>query len=340
MAIVDPRANFARSNVNQGYNASATTITIDPNDPNLSRWPSPTLRAYNAVWWNSTTYPDATDDPNVEVVRVTAISGAGNNDFTITRGQEGTAATNKNSSGSTYKLQLSYTAKLADDLDAGSVDVGAETVWVTENGAAGDGTTNDTAAITTSIAAGNHLIFPPGTYLVDGDITITKNNLLLEGRGIGISTIKIKDTSTGVTSCFALSNVANVTFRGLTIDGNKANNAGEAYDGINVGGTSTNIRIESCEINQCRTNGLFLDADDCYAVDSLFDANDASGVRVLGDDALFYGCRMRNNATGITLNATANQATFDSCFLSGNGVNLTDNTSTSPAFNHTRPSLP
>lgn len=62
---------------------------------------------FNAVWWNSTDYSDSSDDPNVEVIRVTAIS---TDTLTVTRGQEGITATTKNTGGKTYKISQSFTA--------------------------------------------------------------------------------------------------------------------------------------------------------------------------------------------------------------------------------------
>ena len=68
---------------------------------------------FNASWWNSTDYPDPSDDPNVEIVRVTGIS---TDTLTITRAQEGTSASTKNTSAKTYKLVAGASAKTLDDL--------------------------------------------------------------------------------------------------------------------------------------------------------------------------------------------------------------------------------
>jgi hypothetical protein len=97
--------NFAKATVSTGYDSSATTIALSaghgtklPNAP------------FNAVWWNSSSYPDPSDDPNVEVVRVTAIS---TDTLTITRAQEGTSASTKNT-GSTYKIIAPLTSRIAN----------------------------------------------------------------------------------------------------------------------------------------------------------------------------------------------------------------------------------
>jgi hypothetical protein len=69
---------------------------------------------YNLVWWDSTTYSDPADDPNVEIVRVTALA---TDTLTVVRAQEGTAATTKNTAVVTYKMFLGPTAKTIDGVD-------------------------------------------------------------------------------------------------------------------------------------------------------------------------------------------------------------------------------
>lgn len=108
---LDPTRNFLKQTLATGYSLSETAITL----PDATRFPNPdTDGHFNLVWWNVTDYTDPTDDPNKEIVRVTAISG---NIATITRGQEGTTATAKNLSGKTYQIALTLTKKTMDDID-------------------------------------------------------------------------------------------------------------------------------------------------------------------------------------------------------------------------------
>ncbi len=120
---VDPFVNFAKVTVSQGYDNSATNITLGSGSGTI--FPNPSVSGqYNLVWWNSTDYGDPSDDPNKEIVRCTAVSG---DTLTVARAQEGTAASIKNLSGKTYKIALSITAKVFTDLqtDAQSrVDTG------------------------------------------------------------------------------------------------------------------------------------------------------------------------------------------------------------------------
>lgn len=105
--MLDSVANFIQLTVSTGYGSSDTTIVLSAGGSLL---PSPD---FNMVWWDSTDYVNPALDPNVEIVRVTGVSG---NTLTITREQEGTEATAKNLSGKTYSMMLGITAKMITDI--------------------------------------------------------------------------------------------------------------------------------------------------------------------------------------------------------------------------------
>lgn len=105
--------NFAKVEVSTGYDASATSIVLATGDG--AKLPDPATANYNVVWWNSTDYPDPADDPNVEIVRVTAKS---TDTLTVTRNQESSGASTKNTAGKTYKMILGITAKMITDIAA------------------------------------------------------------------------------------------------------------------------------------------------------------------------------------------------------------------------------
>lgn len=107
----DSVKNFARSDVSTGYDAAATSIVLATGGG--ARFPA---APFNVVWWDRTTYPDPSDDPNVEIVRVTAIAS---DTLTVTRAQEGTSASTKNTAGKTYRMMLAATAKSFSDLAGG-----------------------------------------------------------------------------------------------------------------------------------------------------------------------------------------------------------------------------
>jgi hypothetical protein len=107
---LDSVANFIAVQASTGYTSSATSIVLQSGQG--SKLPA---TPFNLVWYNSTDYPNPANDPNVEIVRVTNVS---TDTLTITRAQEGTSATNKNTASKTYSLVLGITAKMISDLAA------------------------------------------------------------------------------------------------------------------------------------------------------------------------------------------------------------------------------
>lgn len=89
--------NFAKATVSTGYDNSATSIVLTTGHGARL----PTQFPIALVWWNSTDYPDPSDDPNVEIVVASGISG---DTLTVARGMEGTTATTKNTASKTYKM--------------------------------------------------------------------------------------------------------------------------------------------------------------------------------------------------------------------------------------------
>jgi len=110
--MLDPVKNFAKMVVSTTYDAAATSIVLAAGDG--AKLPAPsTDGAFNLVWYNFTDYPDPSDDPNVEIVRVTART---TDTLTVTRAQEGTTASTKSEAGKTYKMILALTLKMIEDI--------------------------------------------------------------------------------------------------------------------------------------------------------------------------------------------------------------------------------
>ena len=107
---IDAHKNFAKAIVSTGYDASATAIVLSAGGG--AKMPTP---PFNGVWWNSTDYGDPADDPSAEFVRVTAIAS---NTLTITRAQESTSATAKNTAGKVYRFAQVGSKKLIDDIES------------------------------------------------------------------------------------------------------------------------------------------------------------------------------------------------------------------------------
>jgi len=106
---MDAVKNFAKAIVFDG-NYDSSAVEIDVIAGHGDRLPGP---EFNAVWWNITDFPDPSDDPGVEIVRVTAKS---TDTLTITRGQEGTAAGDHNLAGKTYALIAGLTARTITEM--------------------------------------------------------------------------------------------------------------------------------------------------------------------------------------------------------------------------------
>ena len=110
---LDPVKNFAKVTLNQGYAAGILSVDLIAGDG--AKLPDPaTDGAFNLVWWDNTNYSDPSDDPNKEIVRCTARLI---DNLTITRAQEGTIAANHNISDTIYRMIVSLTKKMKDDIE-------------------------------------------------------------------------------------------------------------------------------------------------------------------------------------------------------------------------------
>ena len=76
------KKNNAQSTLSGSITGPSTTVLV------TSLAPFPASAPFYCTIWNSTLYPDSSNDPNMEVVKVTSISSG--NTFTISRGQENT----------------------------------------------------------------------------------------------------------------------------------------------------------------------------------------------------------------------------------------------------------
>jgi len=105
---MDAFKNFAKSTLAAGITSGATSLTVATGDG--VKFPAV---AFNAAIWNLVDYPDPTDDPNHEIVRVTAVA---TDTFTITRAQEGTTGVAHNTGGKVYGLVATLTAKTLNEI--------------------------------------------------------------------------------------------------------------------------------------------------------------------------------------------------------------------------------
>jgi hypothetical protein len=119
--MADSIKNFVKVDVSAGYDASATTVVLATGHG--ARLPNPATANFNLVWWNATDYANPADDPTVEIIRVTGLS---TDTLTVVRPAVGNAyngetsantAQTHNTGGKTYKMILSPTYKIFNDLN-------------------------------------------------------------------------------------------------------------------------------------------------------------------------------------------------------------------------------
>jgi len=141
-----------------------------------------------------------------------------------------------------------------------------------------DDGTSTTAGIQEAIddlpAAGGKIFIPPGTHTTSTTIKVNKP-CLIEGAGVEITIVYLDDNSN--VDVFTLSaDQTDVVIRGLTIDGNYANNAA---NGRGIYGTDGNLDclFENLRIARCRDQGIHIayvattpkrvDVRDCQLID-------------------------------------------------------------------------
>ena len=108
------KVNNARTTITQNINSSALSVTVDdPSD-------FPISGDFLATIWDNVTYPDPSDDPNQEIVKVTNVSGS---TFTIERAVDNTTA---HSHSNNHALQMLITSlhftEIEDAIDALATD--------------------------------------------------------------------------------------------------------------------------------------------------------------------------------------------------------------------------
>jgi len=111
---IDTLANFVRDSVDASIGDTDTEISV----ADASIFPDPATNGeYNAVVWDVDAHPRPDQDPDVEIVRVTAVDTTGD-ELTVSRGQEDTTAVSHPSGAA---IHVSVTAKMFDDV-AGALD--------------------------------------------------------------------------------------------------------------------------------------------------------------------------------------------------------------------------
>jgi len=106
---MDKAYNFAKSLISPLASGAVSVTLTDP-----SKFVDPASGEYNCTVWCSSLFASPTEDPNVEIVRMTAKSASV---YTITRAQEGTSDVDHNSGGELYSIAIGITAKMITDIE-------------------------------------------------------------------------------------------------------------------------------------------------------------------------------------------------------------------------------
>lgn len=109
-AIIDQTKNLSKALVDPIHDAVTTTVTT-----RVGQSANLPVQLFYATWFDVTNFPDPSDDPKVEIVRLPN-AVAGDVWSGVVRGQLGTIASTKNTVGATYVLMAGIPDQMFKDL--------------------------------------------------------------------------------------------------------------------------------------------------------------------------------------------------------------------------------
>jgi len=185
-------------------------------------------------------------------------------------------------------------------------------------GAVGNGSTNDTTAITSAISAvaaagGGTLLFPKGTYLVDPDrLFVQSSNTVWLGEGADLSILKGSTTGGQLTQTTTF--CQHVTFQGLGFD----TSAGNISAFFGYGSNSQRFSFRSCKFTGFQNGTVAVDTSegvDFELIDCEFHARgQGKGTAIETVDGVsrlsIRGCKFYYCGNGIVVD-TASGSTPD-----------------------------
>lgn len=218
-------------------------------------------------------------------------------------------------------VTLSSTQRAHAEPAAGTPPFDGVIVNVTDVGAKGDDTTDDTDAIRHALdlaGSGGGVLFPAGTYLVSDRLRPKADQVLL---GQGAATIRSTDGSFVMIDCRA-----SVQLHGLTFDGNKANtpqppnaNYVDALR-ISLSDDPADVVVRGCTVTGAWGRGIVVTGSKPGRIaiaDSTVDNCGNYGVYLTTGSAVITQCTISGNRNGLMGNEV-DDVTVASCLIEDN----------------------
>lgn len=174
----------------------------------------------------------------------------------------------------------------------------------TDFGAVGDGSTNDTAAMTAAHATGNVIFYPPGRYKFDPTITFSSGGIV--GAGPLLTTLYCAGTGTENLFKFtgALGSYSNIpTFEGFTIEANPSKTNGAGIQFQPATGETSYINFNNVHTLFCPIGIDFVAASLWKVQNCAFLSYTVAGIQVANTnsadsgDSVVMGCVFNNPFT-------------------------------------------
>lgn len=150
-------------------------------------------------------------------------------------------------------------------------------------GAKGNGTSDDTAALQKAIdaaatAGGGQVEIAAGTYLLSGGGLTMRDNVTLNGQGMGSTTLKLADGHTQAKGLLNGGSAQHTGASNLTLDANDANTSGTTSGWVN--GSASDVSLDGVEALNASAYGFDLrgQASQIDLRDSVAHHNAADGV--------------------------------------------------------------
>jgi len=185
-----------------------------------------------------------------------------------------------------------------------------------------DGTDDDVQiqAAIDSFSADGRVILTEGTFSVGTPVSITENNITLQGQGYG-SVIK----NNSGTNCINV-DASYIILKDFVIDGNKTSVSG----GNGIYGYFYRCTIDNVYVKYAHSNGIqFTGGMGNHLSNIITYQNGGDGVILRGSDTWFESCNMGDN-TGDGLVLDGSTIKVDMCHIWGNlvGIRIAPNQST------------